>query len=247
MLNSIFFFFYLMKGGCDGRPLDHPANLKQQFVEPGYSETTAKRRRDPGNVIGQKHWYLRFSGTKWDKSESAIKNNLKTVEAKTVTDRICILTIEKREKLAVRENRKSIFKTNIKKNRLVLINCYATHMGITAKDPEETEILPRPWWTVEIAQRKRHQNPGRLQRQTRMYKRFWLQEEWATLTGNAIRNPRQAQVDCGKHHFQAQGQSSYGIKRNSQSWNLQPDRLYRNSQLSQTLSKKCEKLKIQQD
>ena len=104
-----------------------------------------------------------FQETKRDKSESEelgyriiffdrgnqhhgqgfpIKKNLKTVEAKTVTDRICILTIEKRGKWAMRdceENRKTIFKTDIKKNRLVLINCYAPHMGITAINPEEMD------------------------------------------------------------------------------------------------------------
>ena len=43
----------------------------------------------------------------------------------------------------MKENRKTIIKTDIKKNRLVLINCYAAHMVITAKHPEEIEKFYR--------------------------------------------------------------------------------------------------------
>ena len=152
--------------GCDGRPLGYPVNLNNcSLSEPGTSGVTTKKD-DILETLSEKNFDIcAFQETKRDKREIekfeyprlfdrgsqhhgqgfAIKNNLKTVEAKTVTVRICTLTIEKREKWSLRageQNRKTIFKTDIKKNRMVLINCYAPQMGITAKNPEETEILP---------------------------------------------------------------------------------------------------------
>ena len=38
---------------------------------------------------------------------------------------------------------KAHFQKEYQMNRLVLINCYAPHMGITAKIPEETEQIYR--------------------------------------------------------------------------------------------------------
>ena len=67
-----------------------------------------------------------------------MKKDIEVIEASSISDRIAYIKIRKCSKWGMRseEMRKVFYRLEKKKSEMVIINCYAPHMGLVQKNPE---------------------------------------------------------------------------------------------------------------
>ena len=70
----------------------------------------------------------------------AVKKDIEVIEASSISDRIAYIKIRKCSKWGMKsEELRKVFYRLEKKSEMVIINCYAPHMGLMQKNPEIAE------------------------------------------------------------------------------------------------------------